>query len=143
MAIINDMLEDNIRNEVVESSSQDNTLSNIVRLVEAIERILNNPAILSRFGKNIVGNNTIQNNTIQNNTEQSNQKNLDYKNFIIEFLKRPDAKDEIKKFIQDLINYVGDIKLSQLLEAIDKLNFGVISSALSKRSEDDGNKLKK
>lgn len=106
----------------------------LIRLLEAINGLLNNPVIVSRFGKQqpvTVGNPQIApplapQPAPQSEKEQSPQETTQ-QDVIMTFLKSPNAKEQIKKFISDIMGITGDVPLSKLIELIDKIPFDSIS----------------
>lgn len=103
----------------------------LIRLLEAINGLLNNPVIVSRFGKQqpvTVGNPQIAppQPAPQSEKEQRPQE-TSQQDVIMTFLKSPNAKEQIKKFISDIMGITGDVPLSKLIELIDKIPFDSIS----------------
>ncbi len=115
MAIINDMLREEEVSGVVERPSS--LIAQITELLREINQLLQNPAIARYFMKNI------NMNPSQQVTAQTEQKqDIDFKQILFEMLQNPEKKKQLIDGINELIKYVGDIKLSELAKQLEQLD---------------------
>jgi len=106
--------EETAEAEVVDRPS--NLIAQITELLREINQLLQNPAVARYFMKNT----NPQVVSLPNPTTQSQE--IDFKQILLEMLQNPEKKKQLIDGLRELMNYVGDIKLSQLIEQLEKLD---------------------
>ncbi len=141
--MINDMIEKETQNPQTmgQPQSQDgmmgggDTLTKITRLLETVEKILNNPYVAQKLGNKNKSPSIDQNPSPKGGgkppkkgkkppegEEKSNDlENIDKQKVLESMLKSPTAVEDVKGFIDLLINAIGDIKLSELKKGVPEL----------------------
>jgi len=118
MAIINEMIygKEEAETEIVDKPSS--ILGELTNLLREINQLLQNPAIAKYFMKN-VNPSPIQNQVM---ASPEPKQEIDFKQILLEMLQNPEKKKQLVDGINELIKYVGDIKLSELAKQLEQLD---------------------
>lgn len=106
-------------NPITPQPATANTGNMIIQFLVELNKLLDNPFVRAKLG-NQLGNNPVTNTV--NPTTQPVTANQNFAVMLLNQLRTPEGKLQVKNGLTDLIKYVGDVKLSELITILDSVD---------------------